>query len=68
MDAVDRPLGSTENVYWLLDRLYCRDFVVYAELDGALALNLLYDRNKLPAARAKTIGRRLLAHLEAAAR
>lgn len=36
MDTVDRPLGSTENIYWLLDRLYCLNFVVYAQLDGTL--------------------------------
>jgi NRPS condensation-like uncharacterized protein len=36
MESVDRPLGSTENIYWLLDRLYCLNFVVYAQLEGAL--------------------------------
>ena len=37
--VVDRALGSTETIYWLLDRLYCLNFVVYAELDGGLPLN-----------------------------
>jgi len=56
--AIDRPLGSTETIYWLLDRLYCLNFVVYAELDGALqpgrldaALATVQDENPLLRAR-----------------
>jgi hypothetical protein len=41
--------------------------VTSATYEGALSLNLLHDRNKLPAARAKAIGQRLVARLEAAA-
>ena len=33
---VDRPLGSTENTYWLLDKLYRLNFVVFAEIEGSL--------------------------------
>jgi hypothetical protein len=34
--SIDRPLGSTENLYWLLDQLYCLNFVVFAEVEGRL--------------------------------
>lgn len=34
--VADRPLGSTENIYWLLDSLYCLNFVVFAEIEGRL--------------------------------
>ena len=34
--SIDRPLGSTENLYWLLDKLYCLNFVVFAEIEGRL--------------------------------
>ena len=34
--SIDRPLGSTENLYWLLDKLYCLNFVVFAEVEGRL--------------------------------
>jgi hypothetical protein len=33
---IDRALGPTESIYYLLDKLYCLNFVVYAELDGRL--------------------------------
>ena len=56
--AIDRPLGSTETIYWLLDRLYCLNFVVYAELDGLVprarleaALAIVQDENPLLRAR-----------------
>jgi hypothetical protein len=56
--TIDRPLGSTENIYWLLDRLYCLNFVVFAELDGHLsaeklqaALATVQDENPLLRAR-----------------
>ena len=42
--SIDRPLGSTENLYWLLDKLYCLNFVVFAEVEGRL------DADKLAAA------------------
>jgi Condensation domain len=31
---IDRALGPTENIYFLLDKLYCLNFVVYTEIDG----------------------------------
>ncbi len=34
--SIDRPLGATENLYWLLDNLYCLNFVVFAEVEGRL--------------------------------
>jgi len=34
--TIARPLGGTEKIYWLLDQLYCLNFVVYAELTGDL--------------------------------
>jgi len=34
--VADRPLGSTETIYWLLDALYCLNFVVFAEIEGHL--------------------------------
>jgi hypothetical protein len=42
--SIDRPLGATENLYWLLDKLYCLNFVVFAEVEGQL------DSSKLTAA------------------
>ncbi len=44
LSSIDRPLGSTENLYWLLDKLYCLNFVVFAEVEGRL------DGDKLAAA------------------
>lgn len=41
--SANRRLGPTENIYFLLDKLYCLNFVVYAEVGGNLstaALNL----------------------------
>lgn len=34
--SIDRPLGATESLYWLLDTLYCLNFVVFAEVEGRL--------------------------------
>jgi NRPS condensation-like uncharacterized protein len=34
--AIKRPLGGTEKIYWLLDKLYSLNFSVYVELDGKL--------------------------------
>ena len=39
--SINRRLGATENIYWLLDQLYCLNFVVFAELDGPLELDRL---------------------------
>ena len=47
--SIDRPLGSTENIYWLLDQLYCLNFVVFAEVDGRL------DADRLAAALATVL-------------
>jgi hypothetical protein len=33
--SIDRALGPTENIYYLLDKLYCLNFVVYAEIEGS---------------------------------
>lgn len=33
---IQRPLGGTEKIYWLLDKLYSLNFAVYVELDGEL--------------------------------
>ena len=35
-DELDRRLGRTEHVYWLLDQLYCLNFVAVVELEGTL--------------------------------
>ena len=34
--AINRPLGGTEKIYWLLDKLYSLNFAAYVELDGKL--------------------------------
>jgi NRPS condensation-like uncharacterized protein len=39
--SIHRSLGPTENIYYLLDKLYCLNFVVFAELDGALNADAL---------------------------
>jgi NRPS condensation-like uncharacterized protein len=36
---LDRRLGATENIYYLLDKLYCLNFVVFAEITGKLELD-----------------------------
>ena len=36
--SIDRRLGATENIYYLLDKLYCLNFVVFAEITGKLEL------------------------------
>ncbi|MGL6111878.1 MAG: condensation domain-containing protein, partial [Rubrivivax sp.] len=38
---IDRALGSTENIYYLLDKLYCLNFVVYAQIDGPFDIGRL---------------------------
>ena len=40
---IDRPLGPTENIYFLLDKLYRLNFVVFAEIDGAFDAARLGD-------------------------
>jgi hypothetical protein len=37
--AMNRPLGPTESIYYLLDQLYCLNFVVFAEIGGRLDLD-----------------------------
>lgn len=34
--VLNRPLGRTEHIYWLLDQLYCLNFAVFVELEGRL--------------------------------
>ncbi len=34
--SIERPLGGTEKIYWLLDKLYSLNFAAYVELDGKL--------------------------------
>jgi NRPS condensation-like uncharacterized protein len=34
--SIKRPLGGTEKIYWLLDKLYSLNFAAYVELDGKL--------------------------------
>ncbi len=60
--SIDRPLGSTENLYWLLDKLYCLNFVVFAEVEGRLdadklaaALAIVQAENPLLRARIATV-------------
>lgn len=33
---MERPLGATESLFYLLDKIYCLNFVVYAEVVGTL--------------------------------
>jgi hypothetical protein len=35
-NCLNRRLGRSEHIYWLLDQLYCLNFVVFAELEGIL--------------------------------
>ena len=34
--VLNRRLGRTEHIYWLLDQLYCLNFLAVAELEGSL--------------------------------
>lgn len=36
LPVLNRPLGRTEHIYWLLDQLYCLNFLAYAEIEGEL--------------------------------
>jgi NRPS condensation-like uncharacterized protein len=38
---IHRRLGPTENIYYLLDKLYCLNFVVYAEVSGSLRIEAI---------------------------
>jgi NRPS condensation-like uncharacterized protein len=58
--VLDRPLGRTEHIYWLLDQLYCLNFLVFAELEGTLndddlqvALDIVQQEN--PALRSQIV-------------
>ncbi len=64
--AIDRELGATEAIYWLLDKLYCLNFVIFAELGGRLdakrlhaALAIVQAENPLLRARIASAGGRL---------
>ncbi len=59
-EFLDRRLGRTEYIYWLLDQLYCLNFVVFAELEDALdeeglelALDIVQQEN--PAIQSKIV-------------
>lgn len=36
LPAMNRRLGSSESIYYLLDQLYCLNFAVFAEISGSL--------------------------------
>jgi len=62
---IDRPLGPTENIYFLLDKLYRLNFVVFAEIDGAFdaarlgdALRIAQAEHPLLRARVALVGGR----------
>lgn len=62
---INRALGGTEKIYWLLDKLYCLNFAVYAEVDGSLspgglkaALAMAQREHPLLRARIELIGRK----------
>lgn len=62
---IDRALGPTENIYFLLDKLYCLNFVVFAEIDGVLdaqrlaeALRQVQAQHPLLRARVTLVGGR----------
>jgi len=35
-NCLNRRLGQSEHIYWLLDQLYCLNFVAFAEIEGKL--------------------------------
>ncbi len=39
--SIKRPLGQTESLYFLLDQLYCLNFVVFAQLEGEVTVAAL---------------------------
>ena len=62
---IDRPLGPTENIYFLLDKLYRLNFVVFAEIYGAFdearlgdALRIVQSQHPLLRARVALVGGR----------
>jgi hypothetical protein len=62
---IDRALGPTESIYYLLDKLYCLNFVVYAEIEGpfdsgrlAGALRAVQTEHPLLRARVARVGGR----------
>lgn len=62
---IDRALGPTEDIYCLLDKLYCLNFVVFAEIDGPFdtgrltgALSAVQAKHPLLRARLAVVGGR----------
>ncbi len=62
---IDRALGPTESIYYLLDKLYCLNFVVFAEIDGPFdtgrltgALHAVQAEHPLLRARLAVVGGR----------
>jgi hypothetical protein len=45
--SIHQPLGSTENIYYLLDTLYCLNLVVFADISGALDVKPPHAENNL---------------------
>ncbi|MBL0076804.1 MAG: hypothetical protein KA388_11555 [Rhodocyclaceae bacterium] len=43
ISAMDRRLGPTENIYCFLDKLYCLNFVCFAEISGSLTLDRINE-------------------------
>ena len=43
ISSIDRRLGPTENIYCFLDKLYCLNFVCFAEISGSLSLDRIND-------------------------
>ena len=41
--TIARPLGGTEKIYWLLDKLYSLNFAAYVELQGELDAGQLQE-------------------------
>jgi len=63
--SINRALGGTEKIYWLLDQLYCLNFAVYAEIEGTLsqsairnALEMAQQEHPLLRARIEVTGRK----------
>lgn len=43
ISSIDRRLGPTENIYCFLDKLYCLNFVCFAEFSGSLSLDRINE-------------------------
>ena len=46
--TINRRLGATENIYYLLDQLYCLNFIIFVEITGSLQIDQIKNSIDTP--------------------